>query len=297
MRQNKSSLPSCRKCKIRLILCVIQGEFQEVESNCSGRLSYVSSQFAMIPSSRSTLSRDNSLPHDTWNASGLQENVFGNQFSTLDSPRNQYQKIHHSMTPGDTSSVPVHIGTKNSFRKGWRFKKGTIPMLTFAGRPSTLSSLIPVKFPQNSMVGQQRQQISILQFDKFPDPQLFLVWKYDSKIKWPLVRIFPSDAMLWIKEVEMVDSLEELKSSRSASGKNFSYFEMLDAKIASVSNKSIQNSQFKKKDRLEEQKAQKEDWFLRGRQIAFMINDYFRVTGAHDTVLVYADLFSLSSWW
>ena len=48
-----------------------------------------------------------------------------------------------------------------------------------------------------------------------------------------------------------------------------------------------------KKVSLEEQKAQKEDRFLRGRQIAFMIYDYFRVTGAHDTVLDYADLFSV----
>ena len=94
----------------------------------------------------------------------------------------------------------------------------------------------------------------------------------------------PSDAMLWIKEVEMVDSLEELKSSRSVAGKKFPKFETLDAKIACALNKIIQNSQFKKKVSLEEQKAQKEDRFLRGRQIAFMINEYFRVIGAHDTV-------------
>ena len=105
---------------------------------------------------------------------------------------------------------------------------------------------------------------------------------------------FPSEAMLWIKEVEMVDSLDELISSRSVSGKNFSNVEMLDAKIASALNKIIQNSQFKKKVSLEEQKAQKEDRFLRGRQIAVMIYDYFRVTGAHDTVLDYADLFSVT---
>ena len=49
--------------------------------------------------------------------------------------------------------------------------------------PTTMSSLIPVDFPQNSVVGQQRQQVSELQFDKFPDPQSFLVWKYDSQIK------------------------------------------------------------------------------------------------------------------
>ena len=53
------------------------GEFQEVESN--------DSQPAIIPSFRSMLSRDQRLPSDTWNTSGLQEQVFGNQFSTFGS--------------------------------------------------------------------------------------------------------------------------------------------------------------------------------------------------------------------
>ena len=52
------------------------GEFQEVESNHSGRLSYFPSQPAMIPSSRSMLSRDKILPLDTWNMSGPQEHLF-----------------------------------------------------------------------------------------------------------------------------------------------------------------------------------------------------------------------------
>ena len=57
----------------------------------------------------------------------------------------------------------------------------------------------------------------------------------------------------------MVDLLGELKCSRSASGKNFPNFEMLDAKIASALHKIIQkNSQIKKKVSLQEQKAQKE---------------------------------------
>ena len=69
---------------------------------------------------------------------------------------------------------------------------------------------------------------------------------------------------------------------------------MLDAKIVSALNKIIQNSQFKKKVSLEQQKAQIEDQFLQGRQIVFMICDYFRVTGAHDTALDYADFFSFT---
>ena len=59
-------------------------------------------------------------------------------------------------------------------------------------------------------------------------------------------------------------------------------------------NRIIQNSYFKKKVSLEEQKAQKKDRFLRGRPIAYMIYDCFRVTGAHDTVLDHADLFSIT---
>ena len=47
------------------------GDFQDVESNCGGRLSYVSSQPVMIPSSRSLLSRDKRLTLDTKKQSGL----------------------------------------------------------------------------------------------------------------------------------------------------------------------------------------------------------------------------------
>ena len=40
-------------------------------------------------------------------------------------------------------------------------------------------------------------------------------------------------------------------------------------------------------------KAQKEDRFLRGRQIAYLIYEYFQVTGANDSVENYADLFTV----
>ena len=126
------------------------------------------------------------------------------------------------------------------------------------------------------------------------DLSTFLKWNIRFKNQVTTCSDYRSEAILWIKEVEKVDSLEEFKSSRSIAGKNFPNFEMLDARIASALNKIIRNSQFKKKVCLEEQKAQKEDRFQGGRQIAFMIYDYFRVTGAHDTVLDYADLFSVN---
>ena len=41
-------------------------------------------------------------------------------------------------------------------------------------------------------------------------------------------------------------------------------------------------------------KAHKEDRFLRGRQIAYLIYEYFRVTGANDSVENHADLFTVA---
>ena len=71
-------------------------------------------------------------------------------------------------------------------------------------------------------------------------------------------------------------------------------FEVLDARIASALNKIIYRSHFKRRISLEEQKAQKQDRFLRGRQIAYLIYEYIRVTEAHDSAENYADLFTIS---
>ena len=99
--------------------------------------------------------------------------------------------------------------------------------------------------------------------------------------------------MQWIKEVELVDSVDELRSSSSTRGISMPNFEVLDARIASALNKIIHNSHFKRKISLEEQKAQKEDRFLRGRQIAYLIYEQFRVTGTDDSVENYTDLFTI----
>ena len=67
-RQYKSLLLSCKKCKNRWILWVTQESFK-------------------IPSSRSMLSRDQRLPFDTWNTSGLQETFLVINFLRLIPPR------------------------------------------------------------------------------------------------------------------------------------------------------------------------------------------------------------------
>ena len=63
--------------------------------------------------------------------------------------------------------------------------------------------------------------------------------------------------MQWIKEVELVDSVDELRSSSSTRGISMPNLEVLNARIASALNKIIHNSHFKRKISLEEQKPRK----------------------------------------
>ena len=99
--------------------------------------------------------------------------------------------------------------------------------------------------------------------------------------------------MQWTKEVELVESVEELRTSSSIRGISMPNFEVLDARIASALNKIILNSHFKRRISLKEQKAQKQDSFVRGRQIACWICYYFWVTRIQDSVENYADLFTI----
>ena len=64
----------------------------------------------------------------------------------------------------------------------------------------------------------ERLQISELHFDKFHIPTTFPCWKMRFKTEVCTCSQFPTEAMLWIKEVEMVDPVDDLKSSCSIRG-------------------------------------------------------------------------------
>ena len=153
-------------------------DFQEVESSHSGRLSYVPSQPAAIPSSPSMLSGDQTLAslthgiHMDYRKTFLVINIqylfhpmiILKEFTLAPQQENKDQ-IHKQQGQGPFSQEMT------------RQNRGTIPIPTLARRPSTMSSFIPVAAKAASMVGQQRQQISELQFGNFPNPQSFLVGK------------------------------------------------------------------------------------------------------------------------
>ena len=227
----------------------------------------------------------NAEPPDIWDTHGLSGNVFVNPPTTSSTPCPQGFKQWISNVSEHTSP---HVTSER------QTPDTTLDPRCQSG-PSDKNSFDPSegRFSKNYGADQQRLQISDLHFDKFHNPATFACWKIRFKTEVCTCSQFPTDAMLWIKEVEMVESVDDLKSSRSIRGTYGPDFEVLDAKIASALNRIIQNTRFKKKVSLEEMKAQKEDRFPRGRKIAYLIYEYFRVTGANDSVENYADLFTV----
>ena len=101
------------------------GDFQDVESNYSGRLSHVSSQPVMIPSSRSLLTRDKRLPLTHGINLDYRKTFFGNQFSAFDSPRDHPQRIQSDDEQRNREAVPGAGRTKTIHTSEERLNHGT----------------------------------------------------------------------------------------------------------------------------------------------------------------------------
>ena len=262
-------------------------DFQDAESIRSGN-SHVTSQPVLFPKHPPfegllkpafISQRHTDGPPNIWDTSGKSGNVFAHPQASSSAPYPQEFNSLWKKTFEEPISGRPERDSDLRCQSGPSAKNSVI----FSGGDSS----------KNCGADQQRLQISDLHFDKFPTPATFPCWKIRFKTEVCTCSQFPTEAMQWIKEVERVDSVDDLKSSSSIRGFSMPNFEVLHARIASALNKTIHNSKFKRRINLEEQKAQKEDRFLRGRQIACLIYEYFRVTGANDSVENYADLFTI----
>ena len=126
---------------------------------------------------------------------------------------------------------------------------------------------------KNSVIPSERDSSKNYGTDQWQSPHTtFICWKMTFETEVWTCSQFPAEPVHWIKEKEMVDSVV-LKSSSSARGIGMPNFEVLDAKIDCLRTESSRIP-FRKVN-LEEQKAQKEDRFLHGRQIAYLIHEHF----------------------
>ena len=193
-------------------------DFQDAESVRSGH-SHVTSQpvsFPPHPVPGGMLSRSFGMPSrkdgppSIWDTHGVSGNVFANPAASSSAPYPQ------ELNPWSSHmSEPIHSSTaeKNENQtpvQDQRCQSG----------PSAKNSVIPSEGDSSKNYGadQQRLQISDLHFDKFPTPATFACWKIRFKTEVCTCSQFPTEAMHWIKEVEMVDSVDDFKSSSSVRG-------------------------------------------------------------------------------
>ena len=224
-------------------------DFQDAESVRSGHF-HVTSQPAFFPPfpdpggmltrSVGILSR-NDKPPDIWDTHGISGNVF--VIPTASSS---------SLYPGGfnpwISNVSEHTSPHAMRERQTPVQDQRCQSVPSAKNQSSLVREILQRIMQQTN-NNCRFQIFI--------STTFACWKIRFKTEVRPCSKFHTEAMHWIKEVEMVDSVDDLKSSRSMRGTHGPDFEVFDARIASALNRIIHNSHFKRRVSLEEQKAPK----------------------------------------
>ena len=215
-------------------------DFQDAESIRSGN-SHVTSPPGLFPKHPPFLGmlkpafisqRQIEEPPNIWDTSGKSGNVFAHPQASSSAP--YLQELNSTWKK--TIEEPIHMSIAEK-----------------SGRPERDQDLRCQSGPSAKNYGADRFRIST--FDKFPTPATFACWKIRFKTEVCTCSHFFTEAMQWIKEVELVDSVDELRSSSSIRGISMPKFEVLDARIASALNKIIHNSHFKRKISLEEHKG------------------------------------------
>ena len=193
-------------------------DFKDAESARS-RPSHVPSQPALLPLYRDPggLLGRNNQPPDIWNSQGLSGNVFANPRASLSSPYPGGFSLWISNVKEDTL---VLTSTGRPVTCGEHQIPDTVLTPRFQPGPSAENSFDPKegRFFKNYGADQQRLQISELHFDKFLTPTTSACWKIRLKTDVCICSQLPTEAVLWIKEVEMVESVDDLKSSCSIGG-------------------------------------------------------------------------------
>ena len=191
-------------------------DFMDAESTCSGN-PHVTSPPGLFPRHppfegmlRPLFSsqRQNEEPPNIWDTSGTSGNVFAHPQASSSAPYPQELNSSKWNTWKKTTEEPNHMSTAEKSGRPERDSD-----LRCQSGPSAKNSVLFSGGDSSKNYGadQQRLQISDLHFDKFPTPATFACWKIRFKTEVCTCSQFPTEAMQWIKEVELVDSVDDFK--------------------------------------------------------------------------------------
>ena len=140
-------------------------------------------------------------PPSIWDTHGISGNVFANPDASSSASFPQELHQWNSSIEEPLHSSTVEKSERQEQNQDLRCQSG----------PSVKDSVILNEgdYSKNYGADQQRLQISDLHFDRFPTPATFACWKIRFKTEVCTCSQFPTEAMQWIKEVEMVDSVDD----------------------------------------------------------------------------------------
>ena len=211
----------------------------------SSGASHIASQPWTVPSTREMSSRDSGLPPNTRNSTG----ILGNVFESL---------LARELPPSAPFENPKNLASSSCGLR--RDVTGGIMVLEREMR----------REPRNSSISVPRFQKEAGVFDH-TDGTYSHIDMMDYR--------GGSNKLI-------AKSIDQLVTSRSIVKRNdFSDYDTLDAMSAPALKRLLdKHVHFRRRASVEEQRAQKYDRFLRGRQIACMICEHYRATGAYEAV-------------
>ena len=195
--------------------------------------------------------RDSGLPHDTRNIMGTS----GNIFERLPAREGQSSTLLNNSKNLSSSSLKLGPNTEGSTKR---------PVKEMRREPQHSSIPVP-RFQSGGGLLNLLRMVSWIIREIRSWNCLENSWKLETISRQKCVNsVFPQITMHWIKEVEIATSIDEIMISQSITGRrDFPDYEVLGAMIASALKNTITGVQFRRKVSVEEQRAQKDDRFLR----------------------------------
>ena len=285
-----------RKLQERLEFIEVSKIFQDPDSPSSFGSAHVSHQALITRSSRKP-SRESRTHRNTRENMSIPGNVFDRQPA-----RRVPEELHNdSRNLATSSGIQRREGIEKSGSEE-PLQPKPLPCFSGRAREKKLDDRNRLMSMTNSAAGigtctQSGMTIpsfpsSEMHLCRFPDQTEFQSWIVNfqagvcfqsgtvnsevcSKAKNPTL------ALQWTKEIEAAKSLDDLITPKSITGNDFPNYEE-DLMMATALKRCYdKQTHFRKKISVEEQRAQKDRRFVRGRQIAYLIHEYLRPAGSN----------------
>ena len=192
-------------------------ELYDPESGSSSGATHVPDQTSTILSSRTLPRCDSGLPQNTQNCTG----IVGNVFERPPAQEGQYFIILNNSKNLASSSQDLRPDTSETARRDMKRESLNTPIQSahFQNRSGILDHTGGT-YSHVGMMDYPRVPFTEWNLGKHPHAMEFQSWKLNFRTEVCMRTAESQVTMLWIKEVEVTKSIDELVTSRSITGQH-----------------------------------------------------------------------------